>query len=98
MSEKSVIAAIGLVSKVEEIHAEIEQIEAQVFGSSLGITDNNGDMKNLLVGTPISCMLSRPANTALEVPKLLKKYCIDLIAEAKYDGERAQVYTIFLAI
>lgn len=91
MSPKSVIAAIEKISKVEEIQPEIEKIETDVFGFSLGIGHSKEKPSAIVVGTPLSCMLSRPANSPTEVPKLLKKYCDKVLIEVKYDGERAQV-------
>lgn len=41
------------------------------------------------MGIPISCMLARPANNIEEIKKFLKKFSDDVIAEVKYDGERA---------
>jgi len=91
MKQKSIISAIEKISKIEDISLDIERIETDVFGYSLGLKKDGEDSENIVVGKPLKCMLSRPANTANEVPKLLQKYGEEVLAEMKYDGERAQV-------
>lgn len=98
MKQKSIIAAIEKVSKLEDISSDIERIENDVFGYSIGLKKEGEDVENIIVGKPLKCMLSRPANTANEVPKLLQKYGEDVLAEVKYDGERAQVLSLVIIL
>ncbi len=90
MSQKSVIAAIEKLSKIEDITREVKKIEKDVFGYSIGLVSTD-ETQNISVGNPVKFMLSRPASTANEVPKLLQKFGDEVLAEMKYDGERAQV-------
>jgi len=89
MSPKSIIAAIEQISKTENLQDVIGIIEAEVFGYSLGLSEEKH--LEVKVGIPINCMLSRPAMNSAEIPKLLKKFSDEVVAELKYDGERAQV-------
>lgn len=94
MKQKSIISAIEKISKIENISLDIERIENDVFGYSIGLKKDGDEVENVVVGKPLKCMLSRPANTAHEVPKLLHKYGDEVMAEVKYDGERAQVILV----
>jgi ATP-dependent DNA ligase len=92
MNQKSVIAAIAALGRSEDIQSTMPLIESEVFGYSIRTGNENED--ELKVGIPVSCMLARPAVTSAEIPKLLKKFSNEIIAEVKYDGERTQVNLI----
>lgn len=89
MSQKSVIAALEMIKEHPRYIELKPEIEEEVFGYSISLgSEGNSE---LVPGMPINCMLARPAYSAEEMKKLLKKFSTKIIAEVKYDGERAQV-------
>ena len=89
MSQKSVVAALEMIKDHPKYNELKPEIEEEVFGYSISLgSDGNSE---LAPGLPVNCMLARPAYSAEEMKKLLKKFSTKVIAEVKYDGERAQV-------
>lgn len=91
MSPKSVVAAIEDIDKELNIKEATKLLEAKVFGYSIVNSASSEGEEELKVGIPINCMLARPAHNVEEIKKMLKKFSNEIIAEIKYDGERAQV-------
>jgi ATP-dependent DNA ligase len=89
MSQKSVIASLEMLKEHPKYIELKPKIEEEVFGYSISLGSEGNSV--LLPGMPINCMLARPAFSAEEMKKLLKKFSTKIVAEVKYDGERAQV-------